>query len=383
MNRNTRIAIIGAGLGGLVAGALLQQRGYRPRIFEQAPEFARLGAGINLSPNVMKILRQIGLEPRLLAIGIRPKSWVSRDLITGEILFEYRMRDVMESAFDAPYITIHRGDFHEALNSAVDSGSVEFGRRVVSIEQFPDSVRLNFLHEPSVDVDFVIGADGIDSVVREALLGSELPKYTGYVAHRSIFPISRLGDMTLDDFCKWWSDDTHGDRHIVVYFLDNRREEVYFVTGVPEAQWDHGLSFVDVELDELRTAFDGFHPDVERLVGACPSATKWPLFEREPLPLWSRGRVVLLGDACHPMKPHMAQGAAMAIEDAAVLVRCLEHYGADLGAAFDLYEQSRRDRASLVQEHSRLNKFLRYPMDPSWVFGYDALTHTLGLTSNV
>ena len=155
------------------------------------------------------------------------------------------------------------------------------------------------------------------------------------------------------------------------------------MTGVPEAEWDHGLSFVDVDLNELRAAFDGFHPNVERLVGACPSATKWPLFEREPLPLWSKERVVLLGDACHPMKPHMAQGAAMAIEDAAVLVRCLEHFDADLSAAFSLYEQSRKDRASLVQEHSRLNKFLRFPMDPSWVFGYDALTQTLGIPPNV
>ena len=117
---------------------------------------------------------------------------------------------------------------------------------------------------------------------------------------------------------------------------------------------------------------------MQRLVEACPTSTKWALFDRDPLPLWSHGRTVLLGDACHPMKPHMAQGAAIAIEDAAILTRCLERHGDDLVAVFSLYEASRKDRASLVQKHSRENKWLREPMDPGWVFAYDALTEELG-----
>lgn len=379
MNPETRIAIIGAGLGGLVAGALLQQRGYRVRIFEQAPEFARLGAGINLSPNVMKVLREIGVAESLLEIGIRPRSWVSRDLSTGEVLFDYRMRDVVETKFGAPYITIHRGDFHAVLTEAVTPDTIEFGKRLSGFEQQADSVRLDFEGHPSVEVDFVIGADGINSMVRETLLGPELPIYTGYVAHRSIFPMSRLDGMEVDDFCKWWSDDAHGDRHIVVYLLDNAAEEIYFVTGVPQADWDHGLSFIDTDMEEFRGHFAGFHKNVIRLVEACPTATTWPIFEREPLTLWSRGQVVLLGDACHPMKPHMAQGAAIAIEDAAILIRCLEHCGDDLQAALTLYENSRKARASHVQKHSHANKWLRAPMDPSWVFGYDALTQELGV----
>lgn len=378
MNKGSRIAIIGAGLGGTVAGALLQRRGYTVRIFEQAPEFARLGAGINLGPNVMKILRHIGTEERLVDIGIRPITWVSRDWSTGATTFEYQMRKEAEARFGAPYLLIHRGDFHAVLTEAVAPGTIEFGKKVVGLEQNGAIVRLDFEDGERMDADIVIGADGINSKVREVLLGPELPKYTGYVAHRSIFPSSRLGGLKVADLTKWWSDDSHGDTHIVVYFLDRRREEIYFVTGVPEPAWDHGLSFVEADLDELRAAFDGFHPDVQRVLGACPQATKWPLFDRDPLELWSRGRIVLLGDACHPMKPHMAQGAAMAIEDAVILVRCLERHGDDFDAAFNLYEVSRKDRASLVQKHSRENKWMRNPMDPGWVFAYDALTEELG-----
>lgn len=381
MRLDTRIAIIGAGLGGLVAGALLQQRGHKVTIFEQAPEFSRLGAGINLSPNVMKVLDAIGVAERLLNIGIRPRSWMSRDLATGEVLFDYPMRDQVETKFGAPYITIHRGDFHEVLTGAVTSGTIEFGMRLIAFEQQTDNVHLDFEAHDGVEVDFVIGADGINSMVRETLLGPELPKYTGYVAHRSIFPMSRLDGMDVDDFCKWWSDDVHGDRHIVVYLLDKKAEEIYFVTGVPQPDWDHGLSFVDTDMNELCGHFSGFHDNVIRLVEACPTATTWPIFERDPLPLWSRGQVVLLGDACHPMKPHMAQGAAIAIEDAAILIRCLEHCGDDLQAALRLYEDSRKERASHVQKHSHANKWLRAPMDPSWVFGYDALTQELGVAA--
>ena len=383
MNSDKPIAIIGAGLGGLVMGALLQQRGYPVRIFEQSSAFTRLGAGINLSPNVTRVLRAIGAEQRLLEIGIRPVNWISRDLHSGEVMFEYPMRDVVEAKFGAPYITIHRGDFHEVLVNAVTPGSIEFGKRMVALEQREDGVRVDFEHHASVDADFVIGADGINSMVREILLGPAEPTYTGYVAHRSIFPVSRLVGLEITDLSKWWSKDTVDDRHIVVYFLDQRREEVYFVTGVPQPEWESEESFVETDLDELRNAYAGCHADVQRLVEACPTSTKWALFDRDPLPLWSHGRVVLLGDACHPMKPHMAQGAAIAIEDAVILARCLERHGDDLEAVFSMYEASRKDRASLVQKHSRENTWLRHPMDPSWVFGYDALTAKLTASSSV
>lgn len=376
MEPKAKIVIAGAGLGGTVAGALLKQRGFNVRIFEQAPEFTRLGAGINLGPNVMKILRAIGVEDRLLEIGIRPITWVSRQWDTGRTIFEYPLRDAAEARFGAPYLLIHRGDFHEVLTQAVP-GTIAFGKRLIEIDQRADVVHLSFEDGDSVQADILIGADGINSRVREVLLGPELPTYSGYVAHRSIFPAELLGDIKPADITKWWSDAAHGDTHIVVYYLDLHRKEIYFVTGVPEPHWSSGTNFVQADLAELRAAFTGFHPEVQRLLEVCPRATKWPLYDRPPLPVWSQGRIVLLGDACHPMKPHMGQGAAIAIEDAAILVRCLERAGDDYSAAFKMYEDSRKDRASLVQQHSRANKWLRDPMDPGWVFEYDAFAEKI------
>jgi 6-hydroxynicotinate 3-monooxygenase len=368
-----RISIVGAGLGGLVAGAMLQQRGHDVRIFEQAPEFQRLGAGINLGPNVMKVLRHIGVEARLLDIGLRPAAWTSKDFATGRTLFRYPFRDHAEAQYGAPYLLIHRGDFHVVLNDAVRPGTVEFGMRLTDLEERSGAMRLVFANGQEVQADLVIGADGINSRVREVLLGVEVPKYTGYVAHRAILPREAAAGLPVaDDLTKWWSDAAHRDTHIVIYYLDRAKSELYFVTGVPEPSWQEGTSFVQADMEELRAAFKDFHPEVHRLLQATPQATKWPLFERDPLLLWSRGRIVLLGDACHPMKPHMGQGAAMAIEDAAILARALDRYAEDYAAAFAVYERARKERTSLVQHHSRENKWLRHPMDPGWVFAYDA-----------
>ena len=378
MDRALDIAVIGAGLGGLVAAALLERRGRRVRVYEQAPEFERLGAGINLGPNAMKVLRAAGVEAQLLEIGLRPEYWISRKWDTGETMFRYDMRDVCEAAFGACYMVIHRGDFHRILTDNVAPGTIAFGKKLVALEQKAGSVALEFEDGGREEADIVIGADGIDSMVREALLGPARPVYSGYVGHRCIIPAEKLGDLTPADVSKWWSDDAHGDTHMVVYYLDKDHDEIYFVTGVPEPEWDYGFSHVDADYDELRAAFAGFHPEIQTLIDISAEATKWPLFDREPLPLWSEGRLVLIGDACHPMKPHMGQGAAMAIEDAAILVRSLERCGEDHAAAFALYEGARKHRCEQVQQGSRENKWLRNPMDPAWVFAYDAMTVPLG-----
>ena len=200
--------------------------------------------------------------------------------------------------------------------------------------------------------DIVIGADGVNSRIRETLLGAEPPKYTGYVAHRAVFPIARVKGFTHDRCTKWWTD----DRHMMVYFDTGKLDEIYYVTGVPEPDWDLSKSWVPSSIEEMRAAFDGWHAGVQSLIEGTVEVTKWPLLERDPLPLWSRGRPVLLGDACHPMKPHMAQGAAMAIEDAAMLTRCPVEVGADDYAnAFALYEANRAERAGKVQLVSHNN----------------------------
>jgi 6-hydroxynicotinate 3-monooxygenase len=145
------------------------------------------------------------------------------------------------------------------------------------------------------------------------------------------------------------------------------------VTGVPEAVWPAGASFLSSTREEMRAAFAGYEPLVQDIIETCHDVSKWPFLTRKPLAFWSHGRMVLLGYACHPMKPHMAQGAAMAIEDAAMLTRCLCDIGVDrFEAAFDLYRANRMDRASQVQTVSNANTWLRTNEDPDWVYGYDS-----------
>ena len=371
MQRKPRIAIIGAGLGGTAAARLLQKAGYNAKIYEQAPAFSRLGAGIHLSPNVMKVMREMGIEGALNDIGAHPERWYSRDGITSEIIADIPLGDFAVKHYGASYLTIHRGDFHALMTNAVTPGTIEFGKRLTEVEDLGNVVKLSFADGTIEEADIVIGADGINSKIRDTLLGPELPAYTQYVAHRAVFPVSGIKGNTHDQCCKWWTD----DRHFVVYFVTAKQDEIYYVTGVPEEKWDMKQNWVPSSREEMRAAFDGWHPTVQALIDATVEVTKWPLLDRVPLPLWSRGRMVLLGDACHPMKPHMAQGAAMAIEDAAMLCRCLEQVGmGDYTTAFRLYESNRAERASKVQRVSKDNTWLRYNEDPAWCFGYDVFT---------
>jgi len=377
MTARIRIAVIGAGLGGCAAGALLLASGHDVHLYEQAPAFGRLGAGIHLGPNVMKVLNRIGIGERLVATGVEPEAWVSRMWDTNDVLFSLPLRAVSRARYGAAYLTVHRGDFHELLTNAVPADRLHFDRRLTELDPTGNAVKLTFADGSTAEADIVIGADGVNSRVREVLLGAERPRYTGVVGHRAIFPTRLLGDVRIADFTKWWAP----DRHLLVYFITHRRDEVYLVTGAPEPEWNTDLSWVPSTKAELQAVFESFHPDARRIVDLTPEdgITKWAFFERDPLPFWSRGRVVLLGDACHPMKPHMGQGAAMAIEDAAMLVRCLDHAGAgNFAEAFALYEKGRHPRTSRVQHESRSNTWLRDETDPTWVFGYDVFAEPIG-----
>lgn len=364
------IAIVGAGLGGEVAALLLLQAGYDVTVYEQAPSFSRLGAGIQLGPNTLKIMRKIGIEAEVVAMGSKPASWISRNGPDAAIIADVALNPPRKD-YGAPYVTVHRGDFHKLITETIPTEVIQFSKKLTGLNDSGDSVTLTFEDGTSATADIVIGADGVNSVVRESLIGYEPPKYSGYVGHRAVFPAALLKDtgFTYDPCVKWWS----ADRHIMVYFLDDKQEEIYYVTGVPEPSWDHGTSFVPSSREEMRAAFPDYHPMIQALIDVTPEVTKWPLFELDPLPLWHRGRVVMLGDACHPMKPHMAQGAGMAIEDAAMLTRCLGEVGGPdhYKAAFDLYRANRMDRASRVQQVSHDNTWLRTNENPDWVYAYD------------
>ncbi|MYZ46359.1 FAD-dependent monooxygenase [Propylenella binzhouense] len=368
MGHAPRIAIIGAGMGGLVAYSALRQRGIDSHIFEQAPHFLRLGAGIQMSPNAMRVLRSLGLEERVKATAFRPGSWKNRTWDTGAMQFELPLGDAASARYGADYLLMHRGDLHEALVSIVPDEAISLDRRVVGIETRSDGVEITFQDGTRTSADIVVGADGVHSRVRETLLGPEKPDYTGRVAYRATFPVERLS-MEIDECTKWWGE----DRHIVIYLTTAARDEVYFVTSLPEPDWTLESWSAKGDVDVLRSAFASFHPQVRDVLRACPEVNKWAIVDRKPLPHWQDGRMVILGDAAHPMTPYMAQGAAMAMEDGVMLARCIAETPDDVAGALARFEATRQARAARVQAGSHANTWMRERTDPDWCYGYDVL----------
>ena len=367
-------AVIGAGMGGLASAALLRRLGFAVCVYEQAPAFARVGAGIQMAPNATKVLRALGVEDHLRRVAFQSPRMVSRVWDTGEVTSDMPMAAEAEEKYGSPCFFLHRADLHAALLSAVPEGVVQLNRRLTGITQGADGVTLRFADGAQEHVDAVIAADGVHSVVRELLLGPERPHFTGKVAYRTTFPAARMNPAQVPQVrTKWWG----RDRHMVIYPVMANRDEIYFVTSQPEAaEWLTPESWSATgDLNELRASFAGFHADVQAVLNAATEVHKWALFEREPLPRWclEGGRVVLLGDACHPMTPYMAQGAAAALEDAMVLSRCLEGVATKgIAAAFERYEVTRKPRTSQIQANSSQNTWLKSETDPSWVYGYDA-----------
>ena len=366
MKRKPPIAIIGAGLGGLTAAGFLQRAGFPVTVYEQAEAFSRIGAGIILSANVMKVLRRLGIERDLIETGIKPHSYISRAWDTGETLYEIVFDNESEAHFGGPYLNVHRGDLHAVLERVVTPGTIAFNHRLVGLDERSDGVHLTFENGLRTDVAIVIGADGIRSKVREFLLGDEPPRFVGAVAQRAIFPTERLRGFKIPDCTKWWG----RDRHILPYFMTSRRDEIYVIGVVPEAQWDSDAASLPSSRAEMLQSFADFHSDLRRVLEATDDVSVWPIYDRERNDRWSGGRIVLLGDACHPMRPYMAGGGAMAIEDGAILSRCLNDIE-DYAEAFRWYEATRVDRVSEVQRISIENSWMRGPTDTDWFYCYD------------
>jgi len=369
-NKKLSVAVVGAGMGGLAVAATLRRVGIDVQVYEQAARFARIGAGIQMMPNSMKVLRGIGLEERLRKTSFAPYSHLNRDGYGGEVSRELPMP---ESLYNAPYLCMHRAELHEAFASAVQQDIVHLGKKLSGLDQARGQVTLHFEDGTRATADAVVGADGVHSVVRDIVVGPDAPIHKGRIAYRAVFPSSLMGGFDIGPSrTKWWGT----DRHIVIYYTTKAKSEVYFVTSVPEpAEWLTRESWSATgDVRELRAAYDDFHQDVRNVLHACPDCHKWAILEREPLRRWSDGRVVLLGDAAHPMTPYMAQGAATSIEDAAILARCLDAVkGEDIEGAFRRYEAHRKPRTSVVQAISSANTWMREgDGDTSWLYGYDA-----------
>lgn len=370
MSKTLSVAVVGAGMGGLAVAGTLRKAGFDVQVYEQAQRFGRIGAGIQMMPNSMKVLRRIGIEDRLRQVAFAPYSHLNRDGTTGEMTRELAMP---ESLYGAPYLCMHRAELHDALASAVPADTIHLGKKLTGLDQKAGQVNLSFADGSTATASAVIGADGVHSIVRDIIVGPDAPIHRGRIAYRAVFPAHLMNGFDIGrSRTKWWGT----DRHIVIYYTTKAKSEVYFVTSVPEpAEWLTRESWsAKGDVKELRAAYDGFHRDVRNVLEACPDCHKWAILEREPLRRWSDGRVVLLGDSAHPMTPYMAQGAATSIEDAAVLARCLKAVeGDDVEGAFRRYEAHRKPRTSVVQAISSANTWMRGgAADTSWLYGYDA-----------
>lgn len=366
------IGIVGGGVGGLSAGIVLRQQGHDVTVFEQAPHFSRVGADINLTPNVVRAIDGLGAGKTIRRLGARPTFRISRDWDTGKETSRLGMADEAERLYGAPQVTIHRADIITALAEQCPLTQVRFGRRIRSLAQTAAGVTLVFEDGGSETFDVVIGADGIHSRVRTALFGEEYPRFTGVVSFRSVVPTERVKHVPeIEAFTKWWGPNPQSQ--IVTFPLNQGKETFIFATTGQES-WTEESWTSPGDVEELRGFYKDFHPDARALLDACDTTLKSALYEREPLPRWSVGTVSLLGDACHPMLPFMAQGAGMAIEDAVVLGRSLAGVSQreDAEQALQIYENARKERTAKIQIGSRGNQWMKTQGNADWVYGYDA-----------
>jgi salicylate hydroxylase len=287
------------------------------------------------------------------------------------------MAGAAQEKYGAPQLTLHRADVMSALENGVEPGTVQLGKKVVRIEDQAAGVIVHFEDGTHETVDVLIGADGIHSTVRTAMFGPEQPEFTGVVAYRAVVPVSRLGNLqNLDSFTKWWGRQPEVQ---IVSFPLNQGKDLFIFATTPQEGWHLESWTAPGDVNELRSHYVEFHEEARALLDACDSVLKSALYVRDPLPEWHQGRLVLLGDACHPMMPFMAQGAGQAIEDAAVLARCLSSNDfADHTAAFEAYQQARHDRTAEIQIASRGNNWLKSGTNADWVYGYDAWSVHLG-----
>jgi salicylate hydroxylase len=347
-----RIAIIGAGIGGLSAALALRQAGFDVDVHEQAAELTEVGGGINMAPNAVRVLRRLGLAPGLDRDGVRPLTAHQRRWWDGSTLQKAPVNPLCEELYGAPHLTIHRRDLLAVIASGFPAERVHLGHRLAGFTDHGDRVEAWFENGARIEVDVLVGADGIHSTVQSQLFGDEAPVFAGCVAYRGLVPVERIADLGLEPGNQSW---LGPGAHFVHYFVSGGRL-LNFVGWTEHDTWNREDWTDRAATDRALVAFAGWHPQVRRIIAAAETCFIWALFDRDPLPRWSVGRTTLLGDACHPMYPFMGQGAAQAIEDGRALAACLAARGGDVVASLQRYEQSRLPRVSRLQAMSRANK---------------------------
>ena len=340
--------VVGAGIGGLTAAAALIKQGMEVTVLEQAPQLGEVGAGLQVSPNAVKVLRGLGLESGLKEIACTPDAFCGYEWDSGEELYRTPLAGTHERLYGAGYYQAHRADLHRLLASAVPADSVRLGTRITAAAQDEAGASVTLESGEVLQADVVIGADGIKSVVREAIGAAQPTTYTGMTAFRGLIPAKAIPPGMIDRVAANWQG-PHG--HVIHYYL--RAYQLVNVVAVMELDsWTAESWSLAVSSDEMLALFEGWHPTIQHLLRSIEQPFRWGLYGREATHDWGRGRLTLLGDAVHPMVPFLAQGAAMAMEDGYVLAGVLGRHLDDPVAGLRAYENARRDRANAVQQGS-------------------------------
>jgi salicylate hydroxylase len=381
VTRQARIAVIGAGIGGLAAACTLRERGFEVEVYERAGELGEVGAGLQLGPNAVKVLRALGIEEPLRPLACEPANIVSVAWDDAHLRFREPLKASAAAQFGAPYLTAHRADLHALLQAKLPAGSIHLDARCTAVSSIDGAAVATFDDGREVEADIAVGADGINSAVRESLFGAQPARYTQQMAWRCIVPIDcvptdigpgksvRIG---RDEYVGWIGP----DGHVICYPI--RGGELYNIfAGHVSEEWVDESWSVPSSVDELLAGYRGWNADLIEMLGHVQHCYKWGIRDRDPLARWTSGRVTLLGDAAHPMMPTLAQGAAITLEDAYALARNLARHE-DLRAGLEAYERERRPRASKVQMQAR-EQFQNNrkapappPLSRDWIFAHDA-----------
>ena len=344
----TRVAIIGGGIGGLTAANTLSRAGIEVAVYEAAAELREIGAGVALHANAMRVLRAIGVEDAVRKVAGRSQWQITRNWKTGRVISK-SSRQQQAAAFGLLGATVHRADLLDVLADALPAGIVTLGRRCTEVLPDGDTAVARFADGGEIEADVIVGADGIHSPVRASLFGPDAPRFTGKICYRSVIPTEAVRGIRPDtDLAQWFG--PHGT--IVLYPL--RGEElINVVCHYDDDSYRHESWVTECSREEVLERYAGWHESLLRLFAGGDTWYKWALYDRDPIPRWTRGRVTLLGDAAHPMLPYLGQGACQALEDGAVLATALAAEAADPPTGLARYERTRRPRASQVVLTSR------------------------------
>jgi salicylate hydroxylase len=348
-----KVVVIGGGIGGLAAALALLRRGIDVDVYEQSTELKEVGAGIHISSNGTRVLDALGLQAALARVQVIPSRRQIRHWKTGETWNWFELGE--PSVGGTRHMLLHRGDLHGILADAVRSlkaDAIKLGKRCVAVTQSDEQVEAWFATGEVANAAFVIGADGIHSKVRECLFGADQPEFTGCVAWRGLVPMEHLPPHISGFVGTTWL----GPKGNVLHYPVRRGELMNFVSTVERDDWRIESWTVEGTTEELANDFRGWHADVHAIIEEVEAPRKWALMVRRPMDCWTKGRITLLGDACHPTLPYLGQGAVMAIEDAYVVAACLEKYFSHPATAFARYEAIRRDWTAAVVRKSHENR---------------------------